>query len=244
MEEYPPEKLQIPNKWRRSILSLLQILAKGTQLVWQAKEKARNDRLHGVVIDDQTSRRATRRRMRNQDIRILYRRIAIRQAKKQATESLRIARESIQSETLRTEMSTALRNATRRLSRLNTARVIKMRRDSKLHWSLSLEQEWFSLTRAHSNKMLTLMTGKGPAHKRNLRTQNYHTAFSMDWHQKYDRRDKEESGNQRAEEQEGAFYSELPSSNNLNSINDECKCNLMNNLCYDNELTDTKVGIE
>jgi len=59
-EEYPSGKLQIPNKWRRCILSLIQILARGTQLVWQAKEKARNERLHESVIDNQTSRRATR----------------------------------------------------------------------------------------------------------------------------------------------------------------------------------------
>jgi len=32
-EEYPHGKMQIPNKWRRSILSLIQILARGTQLV-------------------------------------------------------------------------------------------------------------------------------------------------------------------------------------------------------------------
>jgi len=35
-EEYPHKKLQLPNKWRRSILSLIQILANGTKLVWQA----------------------------------------------------------------------------------------------------------------------------------------------------------------------------------------------------------------
>ena len=181
--------------------------------------------------------------MRNQDIRILYRRIAIRQAKEQASVFLSKARESIHSETLQMERSTAPINATRRLSRMNTARVVKTRRDPKLRWSLSPEQEWFSLTRAHSNKMLTLKTGKGPAYRRNLRTQNYHTAFSMDWLQEYDRRDKEESGNQREVKQEGAFYSELPSSNNFISINDVCNCNLMNNLCYDNELTGTRVGI-
>jgi len=182
--------------------------------------------------------------MRNQDVRILYRRIAFRQAKEKAAESLRIVRESIQSDTLQTERYTAPINATRRLRRLNTARVVKARRDSKLHWSPSLEQEWFSLSRAHSNKMLTLKTGKGPAHRRNLRTQNYHTAFSMDWLKEYDRRDKEESDNLvRAEEQEGALYSELPSSNNFNSIDDVCDCNSMNNLCYDNKLTGTRVGI-
>jgi len=45
--------------------------------------------------------------------------------------------------------------------------------------------------------MLTLKTGKGPAYRRNLRTQNYHTAFAMDWLQEYDARNKAESGNQR-----------------------------------------------
>jgi exonuclease III len=242
-EEYPPGKQQIPNKWRRSILSLIQILAKGTQLIWQAKEKARTERLNGTVNDDQTSRRATRRRTRNQDIRILYRRIAFQQAKEQADLSLRIARESIQSDTLQTERSTAPINATRRLSRLNTARVIKARRDSKLHWTPSLEQEWFSLTRTHSNKMLTLKTGKGPAYRRNLRTQNYHTAFAMDWLQEYDRRVTEDSDNLSAEAQGGASYLELASSRNNSSIDDVCDCNPMNNLCYNNNVAGTRVGI-
>ena len=244
-EEYPPGKQQIPNKWRRSILSLIQILAKGTQLIWQAKEKARTERLNGTVNDDQTSRRATRRRTRNQDIRILYRRIAFQQAKEQADISLRIARESIQSDTLQTERSTAPINATRRLSRLNTARVIKARRDSTLHWTPSLEQEWFSLTRTHSNKMLTLKTGKGPAYRRNLRTQNYSTAFAMDWLQEYDRRVTEDSDKLSAEAQGGASYLELASSrNNSNSsIDDVCDCNPMNNLCYNNNVTGTRVGI-
>ena len=243
-EEYPPGKMQIPNKWRRSILSLIQILASGTQLVWQAKEKARTDRLHGEVIDDQTSRRATRRRTRNQDIRVLYRRIAFKQAKEQAAESLRIARESIQSDTLQTERTTAPINATRRLSRLNTARVVKARRDTKLRWSLSLEQEWFSLTRAHSNKMLTLKTGKGPAHRRNLRTLNYHTAYDMDWLKEYDRRNMEASDHLNAAENEEAFPSKLASSSNYNSIDDVCDCTSMNNLCYDNnDSASTRIGI-
>jgi len=38
--------------------------------------------------------------------------------------------------------------------------------------------------------MMTLKTRKGPTHRRNLRTQNYRTAFSMDWLQEYDRRDR------------------------------------------------------
>jgi len=166
----------------------MQILTGGTQLVWQAKEKARTDRLHGEVIDDQTSRRSTRRRTRNQDIRVLYRRIAFKQAKEQAAESIRFDRGSLRSDILQTERTNAPINATRRLRRLNTTRVVKARRDTKLRWTMSLEQEWFSLTRAHSNEMLTLKTGKGPAHRRNLRTSTYHTAYDMDWLKEYDRR--------------------------------------------------------
>jgi len=206
--------MQIPNKWRRSIPSLIQILASGTQIVWQAKEKARTDRLRGEVTDDLTSRQATRRRTRNKDIRVLYRRIAFKKAKEQAAKSLRITRESIRSDTLQTERTTAPINATRRLRRLNTARVVKTRRDTKLRWSMSIEQEWFSLTRAHSNKMLTLKTRKGPAHRRNLRTLNYHMAYDVDWLKEYDRNNMEASDQlNTADEAE-----ELASSSTYNSI--------------------------
>ena len=91
--------------------------------------------------------------------------------------------------------------------------------------------------------MLTLKTGKGPAYRRNLRTRNYHTAFSMDWLQEYDRREKEERGAQKTEEQEGAFYLDLPSSNTNNSIDNVCDCTLLNNFCDDSELAETRVGI-
>ena len=243
-EEYPTGKMQIPNKWRRSILSIIQILARGTQLVWQAKEKARTDRLHGEVIDDQTSRRATRRRTRNQDIRVLYRRIALQQAKEQAAEALRSARGSIQSDSLQTERTTAPINASRRLCRLNTSRVVKARRAPKLRWSMSQEQEWFSLTRAHSNRMLTLKTGKGPAHRRNLRTMNYHTAYNMDWLKDYDRRHLETSDHLKASEDEEDFSAQLDSSRNYNSIDDVCDCNSMNNLCFNyKDSASTRTGI-
>jgi len=92
--------------------------------------------------------------------------------------------------------------------------------------------------------MLTLKTGKEPAYRRNLRTQNYLTAFAMGWLQEYDGRDKEESGNQRAEEQEGEHYSLLTSSSNHNSKDDVCDYNFMNNLCYNtNNSTGDRVGI-
>jgi len=50
--------------------------------------------------------------------------------------------------------------------------------------------------------MLTLKTGKGSAYSRNLRTQNYNTAFAIDWLQEYEKRDKEEGSNQKAVEPE------------------------------------------
>ncbi len=86
---------------------------------------------------------------------------------------------------------------------------------------MSLKQEWFSLTRAHSNKMLTLKTGKGPAHRRNLRTLNYHTAYDMDWLQEYDRRNMEASDFPDAADNEKASYPKLACSSNSNIIEDK-----------------------
>jgi len=96
-KEYPTGKMQIPSKWRTSILSLLQILARGTQLAWQAKEKARTERLHGL----QTMSRPVEEQPGDGqetkifELRTSYRRIAFQQAQQQAADSLRIDRESI-----------------------------------------------------------------------------------------------------------------------------------------------------
>ena len=64
----------------------------------------------------------------------------------------------------------------------------------------------------------------------------------MDWLQEYDRRDREDYGAQSAEEQEGAFTTELPSSNSNNSIDNVCDCTLLNILCDVSELAETRVG--
>jgi len=91
--------------------------------------------------------------------------------------------------------------------------------------------------------MITLKTWKGPANRRNLPTQNYHTAFAMDWLKEYDG-DKEESGYQKAVEPEEDHYSLLTSSSNHNSIDNVFDCNLMNNLRYDtNNLSGDREGI-
>ena len=65
----------------------------------------------------------------------------------------------------------------------------------------------------------------------------------MDWLQEYDRRVTEDSDNLSAEAQGGASYLELDSSRNNSSIDDLCDCNPMNNLCYNNNVTGTRVGI-
>ena len=89
------------------------------------------ERLHGIVSVKQANRRTTRRRTRNQDIRILYQRIACQQAQQQAAEQLRKTAEGVTSDMLQTENSTAPINATMRLRRLDTVRAIKARRESK-----------------------------------------------------------------------------------------------------------------
>jgi len=65
----------------------------------------------------------------------------------------------------------------------------------------------------------------------------------MDWLQEYYRRDKDASSELREEAQEGAFYSVLASSSNHGSVDVSCVCISTNNLCYDNNLTGTRVGI-
>ena len=129
-EQVSTDKMQIPNKWRHSILRILKLLAGGTQLAWQAKEKARSDRLSGIVRSKPTARNNIRRRTRNQDIRILYRRAAYEQAQRQEQERIRKEFESIASSTLVNETSTAPINAIRRLRRLNIARALKTKRPS------------------------------------------------------------------------------------------------------------------
>ena len=116
----------------------------------------------------------------------MYRRIAHRKAQQQAKNQIKKDNASFSSTTLKTDASTAPINATRRLRRINTARAIKARRTSKNYWTPSHEQEWFELTRTHSNKILTIKMRQGPAHRRNLRTRNWHIAYAMDWLKNYD----------------------------------------------------------
>ena len=61
----------------------------------------------------------------------------------------------------------------------------------------------------HSNKFLTIKTGQGPAHRRNLRTRNWHTAYAMDWLKEYDDRMLEGCDEAMSTEQDEMQYSLL-----------------------------------
>jgi exonuclease III len=243
-EQAPNDKMQIPNRWRHNILRILKLLAGGTQLAWQAKEKARSERLRGIEKINPTARNNVRRRTRNQDIRIVYRRAAYEQAQRQEHERIRQEFESIASSTLLNETSTAPINAIRRLRRMNTARALKTKRTSKHHWAPSHEQEWFALPREHSNKILTLKTGKGHEHRRNLRARNWHTIFDMGWLKDYDDRHIAEGDAEMTVESEELHYSPSTSCSIHNKdIDNNIKIDSMN-VCYDtNALASSREGI-
>jgi hypothetical protein len=242
-EQMQHDKMQIPNRWRISILRILKILAGGTQLTWQAKEKARTERLRGIAKGNAHSMTNIRRRSRNQDIRILYRRLAYRQAQQTANEQHRKDLESISSTTLLTETTTAPINATRRLRRLSTARALKARRISKHYWTLSHEQEWFELPRMHSNKILTIKTGKGHEHRRTLRARNWHTSYDMDWLKDYDEQKRADLEAEMTTESEEIQYSLVTSNSNHNDVDRNINIDLMN-VCDDtNALASDREGI-
>jgi hypothetical protein len=243
-EQVSTDKMQIPNKWRHSILRILKLLAGGTQLAWQAKEKARSERLSGIERSKPTARNNIRRRTRNQDIRILYRRAAYEQAQRQEQERIRKEFESIASSTLVNETSTAPINAIRRLRRLNIARALKTKRPSKHHWAPSLEQEWFALPREHSNKILTHKTGKGHEHRRNLRARNWRTIFDMGWLKDYDDRQIAEGDEEMTLDCDELKYSPSTSSSiHNNDIDNNIKIDFMD-VCYDtNALASSREGI-
>ena len=88
--------------------------------------------------------------------------------------------------------------------------------------------------------MLTLKTGKGPAHRRNLRTLNYRTAYDMDWLHEYDRRNKEAGDQLHAT----TDAEELASSSTPLSIDVMCHCDSVTKLgFYNNDSASPRTGI-
>ena len=178
--------MTIPNRWRTCTLKILSTLSEGAQKMWQAKEAARTDRLRGTYPNALTKRRESRRLSRNQDIRLIYRRIALQQSKQMDRQGNNVDIDNTRTDILLQDNNTEPINATKRLSKLTTHRARLMCRTREQKWTLSAEQEWFNMTRGYSNKMLTQITGKGHEHRRNVRTRNWNTIYGMDWLKEYD----------------------------------------------------------
>ena len=79
------------------------------------------------------------------------------------------------------DYTTAPIQASKRLQRLSTVRVLKARRKKKHRWIPTLEQEYFGLTRKHSYQTLQQITGKGVAHWRTIRAGTYNRLQNMEW---------------------------------------------------------------
>jgi hypothetical protein len=178
--------MTIPNRWRTCTLKILSTLSEGSQKMWQAKEAARNDRLRGNYPNSTDKRREIRRMSRNQDIRIVYRRIALQQAKQMSRMSGSVDIDNTRTDILLQDNNTEPINATKRLRKWNIQRTSRLCRTKEQKWTLSSEQEWFNMPRELSNKMLTQITGKGHEYRKNLRTRNWNTIFDMDWLTNYD----------------------------------------------------------
>jgi hypothetical protein len=180
--------MTIPNKWRTCTLRILSTLAEGAQKMWQAKEAARTDRLRGIFLNTMAKRRESRRVSRSQDIRVLYRRIAIKQSKQTGRSSSSVDIDNTSTDILLQDNNTVPINATKRLRKLTTHLAERNCSTQEQKWKLSSEQEWFNMPRVLSNKMLTQITGKGHEYRRNVRTRHWSTMYDMDWLDEYDQR--------------------------------------------------------
>ena len=156
--------------------------------MWQAKEAARTDRLRGIFLNTMAKRKESRRVSRSQDIRVLYRRIAIKQSKQTGRSSSSVDIDNTSTDILLQDNNTVPINATKRLRKLTTHLASRTSRTQEQKWKLSSEQEWFNRPRVLSNKMLTQITGKGHEYRRNVRTRHWNTMYDMDWLDEYDQR--------------------------------------------------------
>jgi exonuclease III len=221
--------MTIPNKWRTCTLKILSTLAEGAQKMWQAKEAARTDRLRGTFLNAMIKRRELRRLSRSQDIRVIYRRIALQQSKQMGRPSSSVDIDNTSADLLLQDNNTEPINATKRLRKLTTHRASCTGRTQEQKWKLSSEQEWFNMPRVLSNQMLTRITGKGHEYRRNIRTRNWNTIFGMDWLTEYDKQAKEDEcvEGQLTQEEDSmtldraeAVEIVIPSFRNLDSNND------------------------
>lgn len=156
-------------------------MADGAKQIWKAKDEARNDRISGSTRKGCHSRIAVRKRLRDQDIRILFRRAAIKAARTQGSGTDSIDLDLMTCDQLLHDANTAPIKATQHLTRLNTHRVAKARRPGKNRWTPSSEHQQFTMTRDHSYRMLTMLTRKLVEYRRTVRALHPHHIPHMDW---------------------------------------------------------------
>jgi len=142
---YPLGTMQIPNRWMISVSRILTTLARGAQQMLRAKEAARNGRLQDTNHANYFSKSVSRRRFRNQDIRVLLRKAALRQAKLVSPNTTIDVDHDTCSQLLN-DTNTSPINATRRIIRTNIAITLKSRSSAKHRRAVSTEQEYFKRT--------------------------------------------------------------------------------------------------
>jgi hypothetical protein len=179
--ELPTHKMQIPNQWRTCITRILTIFKEGAQQMWQTKEAARCQALHTTKQDIILPKKTQRKRQRNQDIRVLLRRAALKQAQSEPSFPITVDIDNSTCDQLLDDHTTAPIQACKRLIKTKTGRALKGRRTNKHRWTASTEQEYFRMTRGWSNTILTKLTGKGPAWRRTIRAGTYNITPDMDW---------------------------------------------------------------
>jgi len=179
--ELPSDKMQVPNRWRTSVTRIINIFKEGAQQLWQAKEAQRCQTKHSMPLNIPPPRKTRCQSERNQDVRVLLRRAALKQAHAEPSFPRPDDIDNSTCEQLLDDHTTAPIQANRRLTRTKIHRAIKGRRTDKHRWTTSIEQEYFRMTRGWSNKILTKITGKGPAWRRTIRAGMYNNIPDMEW---------------------------------------------------------------
>ena len=148
--------------------------------MWKTKEEHRCQKLMGIKLKGARLRKETRKRCRQQDIRVTFRRAALKAARRGNHEQTQNI-DTTPCNILLNDYNTSPLMANKRLQRLNTVRAIKTRWKIKHRRVPSLDQEYFSRTRHHSYQILKKITGKGHEHWRTVRTGTYNQLKDMEW---------------------------------------------------------------
>jgi len=123
--------MQIPNQWRTSITIILKIFKEGTQQLWQIKEELRCQTLHNIEHDTPHLKKTQRKSKRNQDMRVLLRCAALKQAQSELSFPISVDIDKSTGVQLMDDHTTAPILATRRLIKTKINRAIKGRRTEK-----------------------------------------------------------------------------------------------------------------